>query len=130
MAEVRRLTVLAMGPALLAVAWGCSGGRPPVDTTTAEATVKGTVKINGKTATKGTIYFDPSNYVRKDAKRASAPIGKDGSFELTTLAGENMVSVQSPEITKKSRLEYNRQSVVLKDGANNVDIDVTPDKNR
>jgi hypothetical protein len=105
---------------------GCGEGRPSVDTATTEATVNGTVRIRGKTATRGRISFDPSNYKRKDAKAASAPIGKDGSFTLTTLVGENMVSVTSPEITRNPALSYNRQTIVVNDGSNTITVELPP----
>ena len=110
----------------LSAASGCGDGKPSVDTALTEATVSGTVKINGKTATKGTISFDPSNYQRKDAKPASALIGKDGSFTLTTLVGENAVSVSSPEINRDRKLSYNRQSIVVADGPNSITVELPP----
>jgi hypothetical protein len=122
---LRMIWVMALASSLAAVS-GCWDGRPSVDTATTEATVSGTVKINGKSATKGTIRFDPSNYKRKDAKPASAPIGKDGSFTLTTLVGENAVSVSSPLVNADPKLSHNRQLIVVTDGSNTITVEVPP----
>lgn len=118
----RRMMVLA-ATAGLAAAWGCSGGAPAVDTSTAEATVSGKVSFSGKTATKGTVVFDPSNYKRKDASPRSAEIGADGSYTVTTLVGQNQVSVNSPELKNSDYppIEFDVQS-----GDNTFDIEVTP----
>jgi len=118
----RRMMVLA-ATAGLAVSWGCSNGAPSVDTSTAEGTVSGKVTLSGKTATKGTVIFDPSNYKRKDAAPRSAEIGADGSYTVTTLVGQNQVAVNSPELKNSDYppIEFDVQA-----GDNTFDIDVTP----
>src|SRR5262245_43804881 len=66
-----RIRIAALVPvALMVIGWGCSG-TPAVSTSTTEATVKGTVTIQGKPATKGTVEFDPANYQRKDVQARS-----------------------------------------------------------
>jgi hypothetical protein len=95
----KRLGCLAAA-GLLAVASGCGGGRPSVDTSTAEATVSGTVTVDGKPASGCTISFDPSNVERKNASASTAQIGEDGSYSLTTLVGQNMVSFSGPLMSK------------------------------
>lgn len=103
----------------LVIGWGCGEGKPSVDTSTAEATVKGTVTLNGKPATQGEVVFDPANYQRKDAAPRSAPIESDGSYSVTTLTGTNQVNVNSPELTDSdvAALEFDVQS-----GDNTFDI--------
>lgn len=64
---------------LLSVVLGCGDDKPPVDTSSEEATVKGKVTLRGKPVVKGNIRFDPSNYLRRDATARSAPIQPDGS---------------------------------------------------
>lgn len=66
----------------------------------------------------GGITFDPSNIHRKDAEVRTAAIGKDGSYTVTTLVGENMVSVQGKGVPTNSIL------VVVKPGGVTVPIDV------
>jgi len=86
---------------LLALA-GCGEGPPPVSSTNAEATVHGTVTYKGAPVEGGDIRFDPSNVQRRDAKTATAPIGKDGTYKVTTLQGSNMVRFSLPaELTKQ-----------------------------
>src|SRR5262249_55512696 len=104
---------------LVTVAWGCGGsGKPPVSSSTTEAKVSGRVLIKGKPATKGTVHFDPSNYRRKMEPVRSAPINPDGSYEITTLVGENTVSVRG------RGLGYADQtlSVIVAKGQNTFDI--------
>jgi hypothetical protein len=93
----RRLYGLVEASALtvLLALWGC-GGAPSVSSTGAEATVHGTVKHKGEPISGGEIRFDPANVQRRDAKQATAPIGKDGTYKVTTLQGGNMVYVTPP----------------------------------
>ncbi len=77
---------------------GCGSGAPSVSSSTEEVTVKGTVTIGGKPATSGEVIFDPSNVNRKFAASRTAAIGADGSYTVTTLYGENKISVWAPEI--------------------------------
>ncbi|SIN79461.1 hypothetical protein SAMN05444166_0899 [Singulisphaera sp. GP187] len=115
-------------PAVLA-AWmvalsGCdqSGGAPSVSSSTEEGTVHGTVTVNGKLASGGKILFDPSNIHRKSVSAASAEIGKDGTYSVKTLIGENLIRVESPE-TKKGM--FNVDSFDVKSGDNTHDVALT-----
>jgi hypothetical protein len=88
---------------VLLALWGCGGGAPSVSSTNSAATVQGTVKYKGQPIDGGEIRFDPANVQRRDAKQATAPIGKDGTYKITTLQGGNMVYVTpSPELLKKN----------------------------
>src|SRR5947209_1699427 len=82
------LALLAAG--LVAVG-GC--GHSATTSSTAEGTVTGTVTVRGKRATEGTVTFDPSNAQRKMVPARTAPIGKDGTYTITTLVGGNHVEV-------------------------------------
>jgi hypothetical protein len=86
---------LAAGVAWLAltVVAGCGEGKPSVSASTTEAKVTGKVSVKGVVAKKGTISFNPANYLRKNEAARMAPIGADGSYEITTLVGENAVRV-------------------------------------
>jgi hypothetical protein len=86
--------------AFLLVAWGCGEGKPPVSTDTTEVTVKGTVTVNDKPATKGEVVFDPANYLRKDVSARKANIGADGTYTIKTLYGGNTVRVLGPDAEK------------------------------
>ena len=120
----RRLApVLAVSSALLASAWGCGEGKPSVATSTAEGTVKGTVTIKGKPATRGEVIFDAANYQRKNVAAKSAPIGKDGAYSISTLVGENRVVVSSPDMPK-GRVATQEYNLDVKAGENSFNIDV------
>src|SRR4051812_5669608 len=115
---------LTAAVALLA-GWGCDGGGPPpASSSREEASVKGTVTIKGKPATGGQISFDPSNIHRKDAPFYSAKIGSDGTYSLKTLVGENVVSVQGPQVDKVPSLASNELHVVVKSGENTIPVDL------
>jgi len=120
----RRMMFLAAASGL-AVDWGCSDGKPSVDTSTTEATVKGTVTLNGKPATKGTVVFDPANYKRKDAAPRTAEIGADSSYTVTTLVGQNQVFVNSPQLKNS---DYPPIEIDVKAGENSLDILLPPAK--
>ncbi|MDR3639360.1 MAG: hypothetical protein P4L84_36500 [Isosphaeraceae bacterium] len=107
---------------------GCGSSAPPVSSTTAEATVHGTVKYKGAPVEAGNIRFDPSNIQRRDAKIASAPIGKDGTYKVTTLQGGNVVRFElSPELRKKDpRLATSEKEYDVPSGDSTLDIELAP----
>lgn len=105
-----------------------SGGCTSSTTTssTAEATVHGTVKLKGKLVTSGTIFFNPANINRKEVAAVTAPIGKDGTYTIKTLVGSNKVSVSTPATIKDPILQYNMIQHRVTAGDNTFDIEVTP----
>jgi hypothetical protein len=112
---------------LLIATWGCSDGTPSVDTTTAEATVSGVVKVHGKPMAGGEITFDASNNQRKDEPLRKAPIGKDGTYSITTLQGHNSARISSPMIAKDPQLAYGIHTIEVQPGENTFNIDLPPD---
>jgi hypothetical protein len=108
--------------ALMAVGGGCGDGRPSVDTTTAEATVSGKVTVHGKPAAGNTIAFDPSNAERKGERARTVTIGDDGSYRVTTLAGQNQVSFSGPLINKYPDIANAATMHDLKPGENTLDF--------
>jgi hypothetical protein len=106
----------------LLVVWGCEsgGGAPPVSGSSEEVTVKGTVTIKGTPATGGELLFDPANINRRDAMPRRAKVGKDGTFTVTTLVGENMVRTEGKELPEERGLKF-----VLKDG-DNITVELAP----
>jgi len=98
------------------LALACVDERPSVSSSTTEATVSGTVKVRNKLATKGTIRFDPSNYIRKMEKAREAPVGKDGTYSIKTLVGENVVIY--------SGMPYDRSLFEVKEGENTYNVEV------
>lgn len=115
----------AASTAVLSVlALGCGEGRPAVSGSTTEVKALGIVRINGKPASGGTITFNPANYRRGSAMPRPAPIGTDGTYEVTTFVGENTVSVTGPEVANDPKLSVNQKLLDLRDGTNLLDIDV------
>ena len=105
---------------------GCGGGAPSVSGSSTEATVHGVVKYKGQPVTEGEIRFDPANISRKDAKAVSAQIGKDGTYTLKTLTGENNVYFNVPELLKKDpSLATAMSTFSVSSGDNTFDIDVS-----
>jgi hypothetical protein len=110
---------------LLVVTWGCDG-TPAVDTTTAEATVSGVVKVHGKPMAGGEITFDASNNQRTSETPRKAPIGKDGTYSITTLQGRNTARISSPMVAKDPQLAYGIYTIDVQPGENTFNIDLPP----
>ena len=108
----------------LASAGGCGDGSISVSSSTTEAQVRGAVKINGKPASDGFVVFDPANIRRRDATIRRAKIEKDGTFSLTTLVGENQVSVEGPAISRAGLEIASRRTIDVASGDNSIDIEV------
>ena len=106
-------------------AWGCSD-KPSVVSSTAEAKVTGTVKVNGKPMTSGTVTLDPSNYARENANPRTGEIKSDGTYEITTLVGKNGVRVAGPEITKNPGLGYANETIEVPSSGMTHDIVLPP----
>jgi hypothetical protein len=119
---------------LVVLAWslvGCDSGIPPVDSTLEEATVKGTINVQGKPLSGGHVQFFAGNIARKVGP-ALAPIGKDGSYTIKTLVGVNLVTLQ-PERTRAHLyrgLEYEEKTVNVKPGENTADLDFLAEETR
>jgi hypothetical protein len=102
---------------------GCGGdnGRP-VDNSTEEAKVAGTVKIRGKAMKGGAILLDASSAGRVTTAR-TIPVKADGSFEGTTYVGNNNVRISGDVVTKEPTLAYATKSVDVKSGSNTIDLE-------
>lgn len=105
---------------------GCGEGKPSVDTSTEEASVKGIIKFKGKPVTKGEIAFDPSNYQRKSEAARRAKIGPDGSYTVKTLVGDNRVSFSIAEMARDPALQDYMIPFIVKTGENTFDVDLPP----
>ncbi|WP_165072234.1 hypothetical protein [Paludisphaera rhizosphaerae] len=121
-----RGTAALAAAGFLSVVLGCGEGKPPVDTSTEEATVKGTVTLRGKPIAKGNIRFDPSNHLRRDATARSAPIQPDGTYEVKTLVGMNRVTFLVPELTRDPSLQDVSLDCEVKAGDNSFDAALPP----
>ncbi len=123
--QLRRAAALA-ATGLLILGIGCGDDKPAVDTSTTEATVKGTVTLKGKPLTRGEISFDPSNYQRKHEVARRAPIGKDGSYSVKTLVGANRVSFAVPEMSRDPKLQDLSLNYDVQPGDNTYNIELPP----
>jgi hypothetical protein len=102
---------------------GCSETvTSPESASTAKASVKGKVTLDGKPLAKATIRFSPANANRKSAPSAAATIADDGTYEVTTLVGENSVTLGGPPIAKNTTLMYFTRGCDLKEGDNTFDL--------
>ncbi len=108
--------------ACLAIGGGCNGMKPAADSSTAEATVKGTVTVLGKPATKGQVIFDPTNINRPDARIRTAEIGADGTYQVTTLVGPNSITVSVPRPPRPMEGMSAEFGLDVKPGENTRDI--------
>jgi hypothetical protein len=112
-----------LAAAALGLFVGCAGSPPAVDTSNTEATVKGVVKVGGVPATEGEIIFNPANYKRKDATQRTAPIGKDGTYTITTLTGENQVKLGGALAQRNPVLAREQRALDVQPGENTFDFE-------
>jgi hypothetical protein len=114
--------------AFLTVGIGCDphAGAPPISGSLEEANVKGTVRLRGKPVHDGMITFRTANINRPNTPTFQAPIGKDGTYSIRTLVGENFVDVVFKELYTPKYREFmdNEQMLRVKSGENTIDIDV------
>ena len=119
----RIVRLISSAALLAAVGCGGPGGPPSVSSSNTPATVSGTIKVNGTPVSGGKVTFDPTNIRRKDANSTTVEIGKDGTYKVTTLVGENRVVVDTPEIRKDSAsLSNGETSFNANSGENTFDI--------
>jgi hypothetical protein len=116
---------VSMSAALMAASFGCSNA-PAVTSTDAEAKVTGKVTIRGKPMKGGEITFNPANYKRPDAQARTAPVKPDGTYEITTLQGQNGVKVAGPEVLKDPQLGYAGLTVDVPSEGKTFDIELPP----
>lgn len=122
MRQVGRLGGLAL--AALFILGGCDSGAPPASSSTEQAKVKGKVTYKGKAMAKVEVKFNPANVNRKSAPTATATTGEDGTYEITTLVGENTITLGGPAVSKNAALGYFSKTTDLKGGDNPLDLDI------
>ncbi len=123
MSQTGRTGGLALALLLALTLVGCGSGAPPVSSSMEEATVKGKVKQRGNPLAKLEVRFNASNINRQSS--AMAVTNDDGSYQVTTVVGENTITFGGPAVSKYSKqLIYFNKSVDLQSGENTVDIEV------
>jgi hypothetical protein len=70
------------------------------------------------------VIFDPANVNRRTATARTAEIRKDGTYEATTLIGENRVTVAIPRRTQQKAAPYVQKVYKVEPGGNTLDIAV------
>ena len=86
----------------------------------------GKITFKGQPVTEGTISFDPSNIKRPTEAPRSGPIGKDGTYSVKTLVGDNRVRASFPEM-KADRQSSNVDLIYdVKPGENTYDLVLPP----
>jgi hypothetical protein len=95
---------------------------PPANSSTTQARVKGRVTLAGKPLAAAEIRFNSANVLRKAAPTTTATIGADGRYEVTTLVGENTVTLGGQALRKNTRLQYTARTLDVKEGENTFDL--------
>jgi hypothetical protein len=108
---------------LLVAASGCGDGKPSVDTSLTEATVKGLVTIKGSPVTGGEIRFNPSNSGRVVAAR-SAKIGPNGDYTVRTYTGDNVVTFDGEVASKNRGVGLIREYANVVSGEQEINFDL------
>jgi hypothetical protein len=123
--DLKRATSAALLVLLCEVAGGgCSSGAPYAESSKTEATVTGHVTFQGKPVTKGQVAFNPTNINRPGETSRFGEIRKDGTYELTTLIGDNLVTLAIPSQPKKKGGTPRFQKIYyVKVGSNTLDIE-------
>jgi hypothetical protein len=103
---------------------GSGGGGSSVSSSTEQAKAKGKVTYKGKPLAKIEVRFNPANVNRKSAATVTATTKDDGSYEITSLVGDNIVSLTGGVVSKNPSLTYFSKPVDLTAGENSIDIDV------
>jgi hypothetical protein len=103
---------------------GCDGssGAPAASSSSTLAKVKGKVTLKGEPLAKAEIRFYAANVNRKTARTATATIGDDGNYEVTTLVGENIVTLAGGTLRKHTQLQYTAKALDVKGGENTFDL--------
>ena len=123
MRKLRRPGILALAILLALPLGGCGFGGPSASSSTAQATVKGKLTRLGKPMAKVEVRFNPTNSNRRTAPIVSTMTGPDGSYEITTLAGDNSISLNGKALLKASKkLAYFNKAVDLQAGENTIDL--------
>lgn len=109
---------------------GCGGGQTPsVSSSKEEAKVSGKVTLQGKSLNNGRVLFSPVNIKRADAQPRQAEIGKDGTYSISTLIGDNLVQIDCKELQlpKNRAIADTERTVNVKSGDNLIDLKIPPE---
>ena len=119
--EPRRRWLSALSLVVTLACGGCVASNG-ASSSMAQAKVRGKVTLKGKPLTRAEIRFNPANVYRKNVPTAAATLGGDGSYEVTTLIGENTVTLSGRALGKNTQLQYTARSLDVKEGNNTFDV--------
>jgi len=126
------VSIVSTATILVAAINGCSSNPAASALTSSveEATLKGTVRVNGKLVDNGTLSFRTAHINRPNSPTKNANINKDGTYSVTTVVGENYVEVACKEMNTREakRFRGQEQLIMVKSGENAVDIEIPPKK--
>jgi hypothetical protein len=127
-----RVSIAWMAAVVLVAISGC-GSNPAASGLTSsmeEATLKGMVRVNGKAVNNGTVSFRTAHINRPNSPTKNVDIGKDGTYSVTTVVGENYVEVTCKELNTKQTKKFLglEQLIMVKSGENDIDIELPPKK--
>jgi hypothetical protein len=88
---------------------------------TTEVRVQGTIQIEGKPPSKGTVVFDPTNINRPKVGVRRTTIERGGTYSIATLIGPNKVTVEAPETEWDASLRAPLY-ITVKEGESTVDL--------
>jgi hypothetical protein len=129
---IRRVSIACTAAILLVAVAGCSSNPAASALTSSmeEATLHGTVRVNGKPVNNGTVSFRTAHINRPNSPTKNVTINKDGSYLVTTVIGENYVEVTCKELNAKDTKKFrgNEQLIMVQSGDNTVDIEIPPRK--
>jgi len=127
-----RVSIAWTATVLLVATSGCSSNPAASSLTSSmeEATLKGTVRVNGKPVNNGTLSFRTAHINRPNSPTKPTTINPDGTYSVTTIVGENYVEVTCKEMNtpKTKRFRGTEQLIMVQSGENSVDIEIPPKK--
>jgi hypothetical protein len=101
---------------------GCGSGAPPASSSKTTAQVKGRVTLQGKPLKDVEVQFNPSNINRPTAAKVTTKVGADGNYEITTLVGENVVTLGGSGVGNNPQVQYFSKMLDVQGGTNSFDI--------
>src|SRR5436305_13050248 len=120
--DMRRLTGLALAAIFACCGCARAGGAVPASSSTTRARVRGKVTRKGRPLAGAEIRLNPANIHRKTAPVAIATTGADGSYEVTTLVGENSLTLGGRVLRRDTQLQYTAKALDVKEGENTFDV--------
>ena len=127
----RRFQTLTLA-AVFAAILGCGSSDIPsqVSGSSEEAKIKGRVLVNGKPVKGGQLIFKVANANRPGVPSRTAKINPDGTYEVTTLVGQNYVETNGVKELDSPKLRQFRDDDaplhIPSGGSDSLDLNYPP----